>query len=125
LSSQYKAAVFYHNEEQRNLALATRDRLAERLGAEIHTEILPYEHFHLAEAYHQKHYLRGTRDIMDDFKAKYPLEDELVNSTAAARVNGYIGGHGSLENLKSEMSALGLSPDAGKKLFQIVAARRR
>jgi len=124
-SRQYKAVVFYHNDEQRNLAVATRDRLGERLGARIHTEILPYEGFYLAEAYHQKHRLRSVRDIMDEFSAIFTLEDDFVNSTAAARVNGYIGGYGSPQELKSEMGELGLSPDASRKLLEIVAARRR
>jgi peptide-methionine (S)-S-oxide reductase len=124
-SRQYKAVVFYHDQEQRNLAAATRDRLAERTGAKIHTEILPYEGFYLAEAYHQKYRLRSVRDIMAEFNAMYPLDDDFVNSTAAARVNGYVGGYGSLEVAESEMGELGLSPDASRKLLEIVAARRR
>jgi len=124
-SRQYKAAIFYHDEEQRNLAVSTRDRLAERMGARIHTEILPYEGFYLAEPYHQKYRLRSVRDIMTEFSAMYPLDEDFVNSTAAARVNGYVGGYGSPEVVKSEIGELGLSPDASKSLLEIVAARRR
>jgi peptide-methionine (S)-S-oxide reductase len=124
-SRQYKAVVFYHDEEQRNLAVATSDRLAERTGATIHTEILHYEGFYLAEPYHQKYRLRSVRDIMAEFSAMYPLDVDFVNSTAAARVNGYVGGYGSLEVVKSEIGELGLSPDASRRLLEIVAARRR
>ena len=106
-SRQYKAVIFYHDEEQRNLAVATRDRLAERTGATIHTEILPYDGFYLAEPYHQKYRLRSVRDIMAEFSAMYPLDDDFVNSTAAARVNGYVGGYGSLEVVKSEIGESG------------------
>jgi len=124
-SRQYKAVVFYHDEEQKNLAAATRDRLAAKLGTRIHTEILPYERFYLAEPYHQKYRLRSARDIMAEFSAMYPLEEDFVNSTAAARVNGYLGGYGSPEVVKSEIGELGLSPGASTKLLDIVAARRR
>jgi peptide-methionine (S)-S-oxide reductase len=124
-SRQYKAVIFYHDEEQRNLAVATRDRLAERIGARIHTEILPYEGFYLAEPYHQKYRLRSVRDIMAEFSAMYPVDDDIVNSTAAARVNGYVGGYGSLEVVKSEIGKLGLSPDASRRLVEIVMARGR
>jgi peptide-methionine (S)-S-oxide reductase len=117
--------IFYHDEEQRSLAVATRDRLAGRIGATIHTEILPFEGFYLAEPYHQKYRLRSVRDIMAEFSAMYPPDDDFVNSTAAARVNGYVGGYGSLEVVKSEMGELGLSPDASRRLLEIVAARRR
>jgi peptide-methionine (S)-S-oxide reductase len=100
-SRQYKAVIFYHDEEQKNMAAATRDRLAAKLGTKIHTEILPYEGFYLAEPYHQKYRLRSARDMMAEFSAMYPLEDDFVNSTAAARVNGYLGGYGSPETVKS------------------------
>jgi len=124
-SRQYKAVIFYHGEEQRNQALATRDRLAERLGAKIQTEILPYEGFYIAEPYHQKYRLRGVRDIMAEFSDLYPLDEDFVNSTAAARVNGYLGGYGSPEAVKSDMAELGLSPEANKRLLEMVTARRR
>jgi peptide-methionine (S)-S-oxide reductase len=124
-SRQYKAVIFYHDEEQKNMAAATRDRLAAKLGTKINTEILPYEAFYLAEPYHQKYRLRSARDMMAEFSAMYPLEDDFVNSTAAARVNGYLGGYGSPELVKSEIGELGLSPGASKKLLDIVAARRR
>jgi methionine-S-sulfoxide reductase len=124
-SHQYKAVIFYHDEEQRNLAVAAKDRLEEKLGARIHTEILPYPEFYQAEPYHQKYRLRSVRDIMAEFNAMYPLDDDVVNSTAAARVNGYLGGYGSLEVVKSEIAELGLSPDASRSLLAIVAATRR
>jgi methionine-S-sulfoxide reductase len=124
-SRQYKAVIFYHDEEQKKLAAATRDRLAAKLGTKIHTEILPSEGFYLAEPYHQKYRLRSVRDIMAEYSAMYPLDDDFVNSTAAARVNGYLGGYGSPELVKSEIGELGLSPGASKKLLDIVAARRR
>lgn len=124
-SRQYKAVIFYHDEEQKKLAAATRDRLAAKLGTKIHTEILPYEGFYLAEPYHQKYRLRSVRDIMAEYSAMYPLDDDFVNSTAAARVNGYLGGYGSPELVKSEIGELGLSPGASKKILDIVATRRR
>jgi peptide-methionine (S)-S-oxide reductase len=52
---------------------------------------------------------------MTEFRALYPAEADFVASTAAARVNGYLGGYGSLEQLRSEREELGLSrilPDA-------------
>lgn len=124
-SRQYKAVIFYHDEEQRNLAVATKDRLEEKIGVRIHTEILPYTEFYQAEPYHQKYRVRSMRDIMAEFSAMYPLDEEFVNSTAAARVNGYLGGYGSLEVVKSQSGNLGLSPDASRRLLEIVAATRR
>ena len=54
LSVQYKSAIFYHNEDQKRLALESKERLEAELNMAILTEILPYSRFYLAEDYHQK-----------------------------------------------------------------------
>jgi hypothetical protein len=41
-----------------------------------------------------------------------------MNSTAAARVNGYLGGHGSEEMIRKEIDQLGLSPEARQRLLR-------
>jgi methionine-S-sulfoxide reductase len=59
--SQYRTAVFYHNEEQKRLALASRERL-EKSGlyqAKIVTEIVPATTFYQAEEYHQEYYKKN------------------------------------------------------------------
>lgn len=118
-STQYKAAVFHHNEEQKRLALETRDRLAARLGKPIHTEILPFSRFYPAEAYHQKYYLRGNRRLLKELQRHYPQAVDLMNSTAAARVNGYAGRSGSAESLKAEIERYGLSAEGRSELLRL------
>jgi peptide methionine sulfoxide reductase msrA/msrB len=53
--SQYRTAVFYHDEEQRRAAEASRDTLAHsgRFNATIATDIVPAGPFYPAEEYHQ------------------------------------------------------------------------
>jgi len=120
-SQQYKAAVFYHSEEQRRLALESRERVTARLKAKIFTEILPGSAFFLAEDYHQKYYLHQVPELWREFTAIYPVPVVLVNSTAAARVNGYLAGHGTLESFQADLPGLGLSPPARAKLQKIVS----
>lgn len=93
---------------------------AARRKTKVFTEVLPYNGFYLAEGYHQKYYLRQHPDLMREFTAMYPRERELINSTAAARVNGYVAGYGTYENLLSEVSSFGLSPEESKKLLERV-----
>jgi peptide-methionine (S)-S-oxide reductase len=119
-SRQYKAVVFYHDEEQKRSALVGRDRLAARKGKTIHTEVLPYSRFYTAEEYHQKYYLRGHRNIMRQFLQHYPQAVDLMNSTAAARVNGYLGGYGTPAALKADIDRLGLSEAAREELLERV-----
>jgi peptide methionine sulfoxide reductase msrA/msrB len=55
---QYRTAIFYHGEEQRAQAEASRDALAEsgRFDAPIVTDIVEAGPFHRAEEYHQDYY---------------------------------------------------------------------
>lgn len=61
--TQYRSAVFYHTEEQKNLATLYRKKL-DASGAfdnPIVTEITPFTEFYPAEDYHQNYFkLNGT-----------------------------------------------------------------
>jgi peptide-methionine (S)-S-oxide reductase len=115
--------VFFHNEEQRRLAKETRDREAARRKRKIFTEIVPYTKFYLAEPYHQKYSLRQEPDLMKEFNAMYPDVNDFVNSTAAARLNGYLGGYGTLEVFQTELDTYGLSSAGRKRLLNVVKHR--
>jgi len=119
-SRQYQAVVFYHDEEQKRLAVAGRDRMAAKLGKIIYTEVLPYSRFYAAEGYHQKYYLRQHRQILMQFQQHYPQAADLMNSTAAARVNGYLGGYGTSAALETDIDRLGLSGAAREELVERV-----
>jgi hypothetical protein len=79
----------------------------------------------MAEDYHQKYSLRQTRDLLQEFTTIYPAEADLVASTAAARMNGYLAGHGSREQLQGEIDRLGLSPAGRTRLLEMAARRAR
>jgi len=118
-SRQYMSAVFYHNDAQKKLALETREHEEARRGTRIRTEVLPASMFCVAEDYHQKHFLRAEAGLMREFRAMYPDPKDFMNSTAAARVNGYLGGNGSKEMLRAEIDQLGLSPEARQTLLRL------
>jgi len=122
-SRQYISAVFYGNDEQKRLALATKERAAARAGRPITTEVAPLGTFYLAEDYHQKYRLRGRRDLMREFKSMYANDADFVNSTAAARVNGFLGGNGTPDLLEKEIDSYGLSAE-GKARLRELAGRR-
>lgn len=56
--SQYRTAVFYHDEEQEKLALESKEKFAKsgKFDQPIVTEIVPASKFYPAEEYHQKYY---------------------------------------------------------------------
>ena len=55
---QYRSAVFYHNDEQRQLAEHYKQKLDESgaFDAPIVTEIAPFTEFYRAESYHQNYF---------------------------------------------------------------------
>ena len=119
-SRQYMSALFFHNEEQKRLAIKTRDRQAARRGQKIYTEVRPASSFYLAEAYHQKHALRGHNDLMAVLGTLYDNNHDFVNATAMARINGYLGGYGSMKSLEEELKRLSLPPESLDKVLRIL-----
>ncbi len=122
-SRQYKAVIFFHNEVQQMLALDSRDREAARKG-KIYTEILPYTGFTLAEDYHQKYRLQQEPDLLGEFESAYSSMRDFVNSTAVARINGFLGGYGTPDALKKEIDSYGLSASGRKRLIEALSSSR-
>ncbi len=61
VGTQYRSAVFYHNDEQKRIALATKEAV-DRSGTykkPVVTEIAPFTNFYPAEAYHKEYYERN------------------------------------------------------------------
>lgn len=61
VGSQYRPAIFYHNEEQKNLAEASKKALeqAGTFAVPIVVEIVAASEFWPAEEYHQNYYLKN------------------------------------------------------------------
>ena len=122
-SRQYLHAVFYHDERQQQSALASLSAVEEKTGHAVKTRVEPLRSFTLAEAYHQKYLLKQNPELKKEMTRFYPLHQDFIDSTAVARLNGYVGGYGTLEQLEREVDGLGLS-EAGKKKLNEVVNRR-
>ena len=58
VGSQYRSAIFYHDDAQRSAAMVSKERL-DRSGncpRPVVTEIVPASTFHRAEQYHQRYF---------------------------------------------------------------------
>lgn len=122
-SRQYMSAIWTHDAEQQRTATASRDRLEAVARRPVLTEIRGLERFHLAEEHHQKYRLRGDPDLYREFKEMYRDPAAIVGSTAAARVNGFLGGEGSLADLVGEIERYGLTEHGKTRLMDAVEAR--
>ncbi|MEK5087147.1 peptide-methionine (S)-S-oxide reductase MsrA [Paenibacillus sp. FSL M8-0228] len=66
--TQYKPAIFYHTEQQRELAQQSKEQLAQngRFDKPIATEILPASIFYPAEDYHQDYHKKNVKHYKED-----------------------------------------------------------
>ncbi len=61
IGTQYRSAIFYHNDQQKQIALASKEAL-EKSGSykkPVVTEIVPFTNFYPAEDYHNNYYDRN------------------------------------------------------------------
>jgi peptide-methionine (S)-S-oxide reductase len=124
-SRQYMSVIFYHDDQQKQRAQQSKARAQSRLGQTVYTEVVPFDGFYLAEDYHQKYRLWQVQELMRELGSIYPETERFVDSTAVARVNGYVGGNGTLQNLEAELDKLGLSIAGQELLRKIVEAWQR
>lgn len=90
VGSNYRSAVYYHDEGQKNAALATRSvyqkALADAGYGKITTEILPLKNYINAEEYHQN-YLKKNPDGycgLGGTGVKYPAAPQKIAQAPAA-----------------------------------------
>jgi peptide-methionine (S)-S-oxide reductase len=124
-SQQYLNAVFYHDENQKKVAEATMNTISAKTGRSVRTAIVPLRKFYRAEDYHQKYALTQYPALLKELRAIYPDINKYVDSTAVTRINGYVGGYGSVEILEKELNDLGLSPNSANMLLKLVKRREQ
>lgn len=118
-SVQYRSAIFYTGDQQKRVAIVSKLAEEARQGKTIYTDIEPYTGFYVAEDYHQKFYLRESPDLASELFSIYPNPTDFRDSTASARLNGYLGGYGDPSSLKNNLDSLGLSESGKLALLQI------
>ena len=119
---QYASLVLASDDEQLAAARASAQRYERDTGDKVLTQIEKRGRFYPAEDYHQKYYLRQDRALAQEFRAMYGEDQEAFrDSTAAARVNGYVAGYGTKAQLEGEADALGLGEKARSELLSRVS----
>jgi methionine-S-sulfoxide reductase len=119
---QYASFIFYHDQQQKAEAVLSKERAEAEKCGKLYTGIVPFTIFYMAEDYHQKYYLQQELTLFKEFSVIYPQLHGLVGSTAAARINGYLAGYGTDDELRVNVPKLGLSPSGIQKLLEL---RRR
>ncbi len=126
-SRQYMSAVFFADESQKRLALATARRALAGRDEPLRLPVVPLGRFYRAEGYHQKYSLRRYTNLMHVFRGY--TEREFEDSTVAMWLNACVDGHWKREALEEELVRLGLGEAEHRQLSRLVhealAHRRR
>lgn len=111
---QYRGVVLAHDDAQRRAAEDSKAALADSTGQTVQTPVETLSTVTLAEAYHQKYELRSTPVLGDELTDIYG--PDIVDSTVAARLNGFVAGHGSETQRREFLADISLSPAAISEL---------
>lgn len=122
-SVQYRSAIFYRTVEEHSAAERSLERIEASLGR-VRTAIEPLRRFWLAEDYHQKFRLRSRPSVLSEFRHMYPDRQDFIDSTAAARVNGWLDGCGDPERVDELLPLTGLSQAAQDEVRSHQVPRR-
>lgn len=101
---QYISLLHYHTEQQRQMIERIQKEMEVQLGEPIETEISSYTGFTQAEERHQKYYLKRYPKALEQLTEIYPERELLTFSTFAARLNGFVKGYGTKDNVRKEIA---------------------
>jgi peptide-methionine (S)-S-oxide reductase len=121
--TQYQPVLWTHGEEQAKTAQAFVAAEEKESGKTAKTPVLPAPRFWLAEDYHQKYQLRHDKDLLRALLGPDWTDRGLRDSTVAARVNGWLSGYGTPEEIAAEVKDLGLGEEARAALEKALGDR--
>lgn len=111
-SRQYMSLIVCNSPEQYVEARDLAEGVKAQKGGQLFTEIQQQGTFYRAEDYHQKYRLQHQHDLVGELQFKYPNPVAMLDSPTATRLNAYLGGAGSRQQLKAELPDYGLSERA-------------
>ncbi len=117
-NKQYAHAIWYRPHQETAMRESV-EKLEALKGKKIATTVAPFVpgNFHVAENYHQKYTLRHHKDVVEALGLRND-DARLRDSTAAARLNGWLAGHvPSVDECRKEAQQWNLSPEAAKVVF--------
>jgi len=125
LSLPAVAQVYYpggRSPEQKKAAEASKAEYDKSSDTPATTVIRAAADFYLAEGYHQKYYLQQHSDLLKELKLS---DTELTHSPAAAKLNSYVSGFGTAEQLAKDIEHFKFSAAAQEKLRALVSKSKR
>ncbi|WP_081986958.1 peptide-methionine (S)-S-oxide reductase MsrA [Planococcus sp. CAU13] len=108
---QYISLLRYRGEQQKKTIGIVKREMEKSLGEPIETEIAAFDKFTPADERHQKYYLKRYPNTLEQLKDLFPKPEHLVDSTFAARLNGFVKGYGKMKELKNEVGSWNINEE--------------
>lgn len=102
---QYISLLRYHGDRQKETIDRVKSEMAKKLGEPIETDIAAFGNFTPADEKHQKYYLKRYPNTLEQMQDLFPKPEHLIDSTFAARLNGFVKGYGKMQGLKNEIAS--------------------
>lgn len=115
---QYVSSLRYHTDQQKQMIIQVKNEMEKELGEQIETEVTKLERFTLAEARHQKYYLKRYPNVLEQLHPLYTSEESLMGSTFAARLNGFVKGFSTRDQVLTEIESWPLQASARQHLIR-------
>ncbi|WP_303969004.1 peptide-methionine (S)-S-oxide reductase MsrA [Sporosarcina ureae] len=115
---QYISSLRYRTDEQKQMIIQVRYEMEKELGEQIETEVTKLERFTLAESRHQKYYLKRYPNVLEQLDPLYASEESLIGSTFAARLNGFVKGFSTRDQILTEIESWPLHENARQHLIR-------
>ncbi len=122
-SLRVNSIIYYRNDSEKMTAQSIKEGYESDYGAGLYAKIDKLDVFYLAEDRHQLSYLKSEISLYNEIRMIYPTSDKQLLSILASKLNGYIAGYGSKENLNQILDQSGLSEPSINRINDIVAVR--
>lgn len=129
IESQYKSAIFYHDDAQKAEAEASLKEVEagklgnpEFKGKQVLTVIEKATLFYVAELFHQKYFLQCNVKLFQELQKQgvYSRIDDITADKLSASLNGYLAGHGTVGGLMAEIDTWPVSFAVKIAVFSLV-----
>jgi len=101
---QYISLLRFRNAQQAAVIASVKKEMEVELGESIETEIAAFTDFTIAEERHQKYYLKRYPRALEQLISLFPDPALLVDSTFAARLNGFVKGFITRDALRDDIA---------------------
>ncbi|QDP39852.1 peptide-methionine (S)-S-oxide reductase MsrA [Radiobacillus deserti] len=117
---QYISILLYHSNAQKDIAEEVKKEWEDKLNGDIQTEFQAFQVFYRAEDHHQKYNLKRFKKATEIIRELFPVEEDFVQSTIVARLNGFVKEHGKMSEIKQEIEQWNLSDEKKRELLLLL-----